>query len=339
MGESSRKTAALLRVSRRTLSSWDQQLRADRLRARPLGRPTLVASEERRAAATGFLVHNGPFISTAAFKAEHRDISRAELAALQREYRPAWRRKHTHERCVLNWSRPGSVWAIDFTHPSHRIDGGFPAIFNVRDLGSRQQLLWLPMTNEKAASVIDALGDLFWEHGGPLVIKLDKGPPFVERATKEFLRDRGVFALHSPPYCPRYNGACERSNWTMKQHTEHITEQAGRPGFRSCDDLLEARLRANRLTRPWGTNEQTPEQAWESRRHVTLDERRIMRQRHEEAEARARKRREIDVDVQLDHHTQAEIDRLALPSVLESIGLLHVTRGRATPPVTSRKVA
>jgi hypothetical protein len=27
-----------------------------------------VAAEERRAAATGFLVHNGPFISMAAFK-------------------------------------------------------------------------------------------------------------------------------------------------------------------------------------------------------------------------------------------------------------------------------
>ena len=110
----------------------------------------------------------------------------------------------------LHWLRPGSVWAIDFAHPPHRIDNCFPAIASVRDLASRQQLLWLPVSNETADTTIDALLDLFDEHGAPLVLKCDNGPAFVAQATKEFLRDRSVVTLYSPPYAPWYNGAIER---------------------------------------------------------------------------------------------------------------------------------
>ncbi len=70
---------------------------------------------------------------------------------------------------------------MDFTHPLYLIDGVLPAILNVRDLASRQQLLWLAVAREDAATVVEALADLFEEHGAPLVMKCDNGPAF--RAT------------------------------------------------------------------------------------------------------------------------------------------------------------
>src|SRR5262249_35898607 len=155
---------------------------------------------------------------------------------------------------------PGSVWAMDFSHPPHRIDGCFPAILNVRDLASHQQLLWLPVLREDAATAVDALDDLFATHGAPLVLKCDNGPPFRAQATKGLARNWSIFTLYSPPYCARYNGACERANRTLKELTEQIADQEGRAGFWTSDDLLMARLRANRLSRPWGPSGTTPDE-------------------------------------------------------------------------------
>ena len=188
---------------------------------------------------TSFLTAQGPSLSLATLKAEYPDVARAELASLRGNYCTWWRATHTVERCELDWRCPGSVWALDFSHPPHRIDGCFRAIFNVLDLASHQQLLWLAVDREDAATVIDALADLFEEHGAPLVLKCDNGPAFIARLTKGFLGEWSVFPLYSPPYCPRYNGGCERANRTLKELTAHRAESAGRAGFWTSDDLLD----------------------------------------------------------------------------------------------------
>ncbi len=164
---------------------------------------------------TDFLTTHGPAISVATLKAEFSDVARGELGALQGDFRKAWRTEHAPTRCDLTWLVPGSVWAMDFSHPPHRIDGCFPAILNVRDPASHRQLLWLPVLREDAATVVDALDDLFAAHGAPLVLKCDNGPAFRAQATKELARDRSIFTLYSRPYCARYNGAYERANRTL----------------------------------------------------------------------------------------------------------------------------
>ena len=130
---------------------------------------------------------------------------------------------------------------MDFSHPPHLIDGCFRAILNVLDLASHQQLLWLAVDREDATTVTGALADLFEEHGAPLVLKCDNGPAYRAGVTKGFLGACSVFPLYSPPYCPRYNGGCERANRTLKELTEHLAESAGRAGFWTSDDLLDAR--------------------------------------------------------------------------------------------------
>jgi len=140
---------------------------------------------------------------------------------------------------------------MDFRHPPRLIDCCYRAILNVRDLASHQQLLWLAVEQEDAATVMEALGAWFTEHGPPLV-KCDNGRAFRACATKALLLDWGIFTLYSPPYRAWYNASCERANRTLKELTAHLADQAGRPGFWTSDDLLAARLRANRLSRPWG---------------------------------------------------------------------------------------
>jgi transposase InsO family protein len=275
-GFSGPEAAALLDLSPRTLSCWYQRFTADDLEARPRGRPPQRAPAERSEAVRNFLAVEGPSLSVATLKAAYPDITRAELLSLRQNFCARWRAAHRVERCELEWLHPGNVWAMDFSHPPHLVDGWFRAIFNVVDLASHQQLLWLAVDREDTATVINALADLFEEHGAPLVLKCDNGPAFVARLTKSFLDEWSVFPLYSPPYCPRYNGGCERANRTLKELTEHLAESAGRAGFWTSDDLLEARQRANRLRRPWGAAGRTPEEAWNIRDPISLDKRENM---------------------------------------------------------------
>jgi len=231
----------------------------------------------------------------------------------------------------LEWLYPGSVWAMDFTHPPHLVEGVFPAILNVRDLASHQQLLWLAVEHEDTATVESALADLFARHGAPLVMKCDNGPAFRAQATKRFLLDCNVFTLYSPPYCARYNGGCERANRTLKELTAHVADRAGRPGFWKCDDLLAARLCANRLSRPWGSAGPTPEECWNMRVIMSLDKRKNMWQHLSSGIAAVRKQRGIDPAATFPHYTQTEIERIAAQPILEQLGLLHMTRRRITP--------
>jgi transposase InsO family protein len=330
-GWSTEETAAALGLSPRTLWHWDQGWGTDRLAPHPRGRPPQIAPVERQAEVTGFLELHGPSISLASLEAEYPDVARAELAGLKAEYRAEWRQDHAQEQCRLERLCHGSVWAMDFSHPPYLIDGVLPAILNVRDLASRHQLLWLAVAHEDAATVVEALADLVAEHGPPLVMKCDNGPAFRAQLTKRFLLGREIFTLYSPPYRAQYNGGCERANRTLKELTAQVADQAGRRDFWTSDDLLVGRLRANRLSRPWGPTGPTPEETWAARAVLSLDKRENMWQHLRSEIAAVLNQRMLDPTVALSHYIQAEIERIAAQPVLEQLGLLHITRRRITP--------
>jgi len=330
-GWSTGEAASALGLPRRTLAEWCQRADANDLCPCPRGRRPRVASEERRSQVLRFLELNGPSTSLSTLRAEHAELARAELVFLRGQFRVRWRAAHPTERCELDWLRAGSVWAMDFSHPPHRIDGCFPAILNVRDLATHQQLLWLPVEREDAATVVETLGDLFEEHGPPLVMKCDNGPGFRAAMTKQMLGDWRVFTLYSPPRRASYNGACERANRTLKELTAHPADQVGRARFWTSDDLHVARLRANRLTRPWGPFGPTPEESWTARTDLSLDERENMWQHLECEIAAVCGQRNVDVPDALTHYARTEIERIAAEPILQSLGLLHVTRRRVAP--------
>ena len=220
---------------------------------------------EQCRAVRSFLDESGPIVGLPALQCHYRQVPRVVLDEILCSFRDRWRQEHRRVICELEWDRPGAIWAMDFTHPPRLIDGVFPAILNVVDLGSRQQLCWLPVMHEDSATIQDVLRNLFEEHGAPLVIKSDNGPAFRAEASKEMLSDWGVFPLFSPPYCASYNGVCERANQTMKLMTAHVAERAGRGHWWRSEDLEEARSMANEVRRPWGASGPSPQEKWAAR--------------------------------------------------------------------------
>jgi transposase InsO family protein/transposase-like protein len=336
-GQTLSEVAAAVDVSSRTLSRWRHDWQTDRLALRPRGRPCRCAAPEIRNDVVAFLDEAGPATGLPTLQHHYPQVARAELVELLTTYRGDYRQAHVRQQSELHWLRPGSVWAMDFSHPPVAIDGYFPAIFTVRDLASQQHLLWLPVENEAADTVIDALHELFDEHGAPLVLKCDNGSSFVAAASKQFLCDRSVVTLYSPPYAPWYNGAIERANRSLKEITEHVADEAGHAGYWTSPDLHAARLRLNRLRRPWGADGPTPEEKWESRASLTMDERDVLFENLERTRHALCREREVDPDATLAHRLESEFVRLALQPVLESRGYLYVTRRRITPALLRRK--
>ncbi len=254
------EAAAVMGLPARTLSSWCRAWEVGGLETRPRGRPPMEVPADECGAVRNFLDCHGPIVGLPTLRSCYTHMPRVVLGEVLASFRDAWRSAHQRVICELEWTRPGAIWAMDFTHPPRLVDGVYPAILNVVDLGSRQQLLWLPTLGEDALTVHDALVELFKRHGAPLVMKSDNGPAFRAEATKGLLGDWSVFPLYSPPYCASYNGVCERANRTMKLMTAHIAERRDDGGCWRSEDLHEARLQANRLRRPWGALEESPKQ-------------------------------------------------------------------------------
>jgi len=330
---STQESASVLGIPARTLSSWRRSWEANGLVARPRGRPPLEVALEERRVVQSFLDTHGPLIGLPTLRSQYGHLPRVVLGEILGSFRDAWRQDHRRMICELEWNRPGAIWAMDFTHPPRLIDGVFPAILNVVDLGSRQQLLWLATLRQDAQTVCDALRDLFEQHGAPLVIKSDNGPAFRAEATKELLAQWSVFGLFSPPYCAAYNGVCERAGGSLKITTAHLAERAQRAGWWRSEDLHEARLIANRQRRPWGASGPSPEERWDERNISLLDERQNMWQEIERRRVQLREALGIDTDVSLPHYAQAEIDRDAASPVLAELGYFQVKRRRYTPAI------
>jgi transposase InsO family protein len=165
---------------------------------------------------------------------------------------------------------------MDHTEPPTAIDGQFDSVLTVRDLATGCVLAAHAVTSEDAASTIHILIDLFLRYGPPLVLKVDNGSAFVAQATVEFLNHYQVVLLRSPPYTPTYNGACEAGNGTIKHLTHTIAYRHDRPGHWTLDDLIAARLWANRRITD-RTQTQTPEQRFTERIATTANDRNNLR--------------------------------------------------------------
>jgi len=145
----------------------------------------------------------------------------------------------------LRWHHVGAVWAVDYAEPPQPIDGRYAALVSVRDLASGKQLAWLPVPEATAEQAAAALESLFREHGPPLVLKSDNGSPFTAEQSVALLREWQVVPWFSPPYTPRYNGACEAGIGGLKVRTHPLAAQHGRPGRWNSEDVEAARRLAD----------------------------------------------------------------------------------------------
>jgi hypothetical protein len=209
----------------------------------------------------------------------------------------------------------------------------------VRDLSSGQQLLWLPVADATAATVVEALRGLFVQYDPPLVLKSDNGSAFGAAAVQELLAERGVKNLFSPPQMPRYNGSIEAGIGSLTSRTEQRAARRGYPGDWTWDDATAARWEANATARPRGLRGPTPDELWVGLTPIPMTEREAFQQtatiRFAEIET-ATKGRPAHLSEEM--HRRA-MDRQAIRRALEEHGYLYFTRRRIPLPIRRRKTA
>ncbi len=336
-GRSARAAADRLSIAPAILADWARRWRDDHLAPQPLGRPPSRADRDTRNLVIAAFHFFGPGLGLPSLQKLFPLLARRELEDLARRYRHVYRQRHRSLATVLCWTRPGTVWAIDFTEPPLPVDATFPHVLLVRDLASGKTLAALPCPEQSGAVVRDALLALFLRHGAPLVLKSDNGSPLVDKSVRELLAAWGTIALLSPPGTPAYNGACEAGIGGLKTRAHHEAARHGRAGQWTCDDVEVARLVANQTARPRGFAAPTPDQMWNGDPTVAAAERVAL------AATVARLRTELSqqqpdgVPLACDLRAWASIERIAIGRALIELGYLQLRRRRITLPIRQRQ--
>jgi transposase InsO family protein len=328
--------AARLWVSPRTLRGWCHRWREQEREAGPRGRKPSRGPRERRLAVLAVLSLTGLHVGLPSLRRIFPELSRAELADLKWRMLRVRRRRGRVLGGVLTWTTPGTVWAMDHAHPPGRIDGLFRTMFMVRDLASSNQLDALPCIGETDIETCDRLEGLFLTLGPPLVLKCDNGSAFRSQRMRDLLNEYHVLDLLSPPRTPKYNGAIEAGNGSIKVRAHHEAARHGRPGEWTCDDLEAARLMANELGRPFGMNGPTPDEAWAARRRILDEERTALLVRTAECWLEDCRGRGYLPGVPIGRREADTMYRTALVRALIDKGLLVIGRTRISPPFLPR---
>ena len=303
------------------------------------GRPPDPISVDARRAVLAIFSVMGPHVGLPTLRQLLPELSRGALQEMQRRFRRACRRKGGLLLRVLQWHRPGAVWAMDFAEPPLPIDGIYAAEVHVRDLPSEKQLMALPAPDEGCVNVLSALDALAHWVGLPLVLKLDNGPAFVAAILKAWAAEHGVLLLYSPRYTPPYNGAIEAGIGSMHVRAHYEAARHDRAGRWTCNDLEAARLQANSTSRPWGVRGPTPDEAFADRRPITAAERAAFLAAYRRHASEEREARGIARDVTLQHEQQSSVDRAAIARTLIEQGFLSLRRRRFPQPISGHKAA
>jgi len=327
-------TARRLGLSASALSRWMRRWKEDRMMLRPRGRPVEDLDRDTRIGILSVFSLMGPHATLAALRDLFPEVARGALENLLERCRSVYRRRKRWLVHTLRWTRPGTVWAMDFTEPPAPIDGQYRRLLLVRDLASGRQLLALPCDGETAGVVVLALRFLFHLWGRPLVLKMDNGSAFISAEVETLLQEHGVFALFSPPGTPAYNGSVEAGIGSLEVRAFYESARHDRPGEWTCDDITAATRQANDTAHPWGLGGPTPERAWQSRTRLSETDAQLFRSAYDHQRERECTEREIPSWQRRSRWLRASIDRVALSRALIERGYLLIRSRRVTPPIT-----
>lgn len=305
--------------------------------ARIRGRPLHTATVGQRQQVVKFLSETtGPAIGLPSLRALFPLLPRCVLANLLSRYRRVWRHRYRRDGYRLEWHHPGRVWAMDHSEATQLIDGQYDQIFAVRDLGSHRQLTWSAVSGTGAEEACQVLEQLFVSHGPPLVIKSDQGSSFVSELMQELLKKWHVTPLFSPKRLPQYNGALERSNSTNKTYTHQQAVTQGHACFWTSENLAAAQALANTITRPWGHEGPSPDEAWQQRLPITAEQRHAFQTELEKQRDVARQELGLSELQELTPPQQDRLERRAISTALESLGYLSKQAVRRSPRKAKR---
>jgi transposase InsO family protein len=331
------RAAGHLGLSPATLERWCRRWRQDRMAWRPRGRRVGEVDRDTLRGILAMFDLMGPHASVAALRDLFPEVPRASLEGTLRRARRIFRRRQGWLLYTLRWTRPGTVWATDFTEPPAPVDGEYNRVLLVRDLASGRQMLALPCKGESTEVVLPSLQHLFARHGPPLVLKSDNGSAFIAKEVQARLQQSGVFSLLSPPRTPEYNGSIEAGIGSLEVRAFYESARHDRPGLWTSDDLAAATRQANEITRPAGLHGATPEQAWRVRVPLDKTEREAFESAYERHYMEEWTRRGVPVGSGPPPGRWASVDRVAISRALIERGFLLVRRRRITPPITARK--
>ena len=338
VGYTTTEVADLLHVTARTLRQWRHAGIPAGDSIRLIGRPASRSAPEHRNAVIHYLDLYGPGVGLPPLRAAFPTMTRAELDDLLARYRRVWRHRHQQPLHVLNWTTPGTVWAVDFAEAPNVVDGVGPYLLAVRDLASGKQLLWQPVPEATAAAAAEALAGLFMVLGAPLVVKSDNGSTFGAPAVATVLHSFGVLSLFSPPRTPSYNGAIEAGIGSLKARTAAHAARHGRSGWWTFDDVAAACLEANATARPRGPAGPTPDEVWAARASIAPADRVALAALVEEHRCTARRELVLPPTGPLPVMTDRAVDRVAIRCALVERGVLLFQR-RSIPQIIHRQKA
>lgn len=338
-GDRHADAARVLDIRRTTLAMWRERWHAGKLQARPLGRPVQRLSSETLRRIHDQLVVHGPGTGLATLQVIFPDVPRRELKVQLVRFRKKWLDEHKQLVESLRWTRPGAMWAMDFTEPDRPLEGPFTQVLLVRDLGSKRNLLWLPLERATGQAVFGALRSLIAKHGPPLVIKLDNAKAFDVPELQGLIEALNVLYLKSPPYAPWYNGSVESGIGTAKAYTHHAAARADHPEYWTCDDLEAGLRRANHYGRPEGLDGPSSDEVWMTRLSITSAERDSFRQQVLERWASLITKEQNEQGGPLSKPTLARAVRDAIQWALLAEGILEIRRRRISPAIKRAKAS
>ena len=325
--------AAAMMVPLRTLQKWEQEDGETGLELRPLGRKPERGTVEDRNKAVKTLRDNGPWVGVPTLKKFHPELGRDELMEIKRRYVHILEKRYKPVIRKLTWTRPGTVWAMDFTEPPNPVEEIFEQILVVEDLASGIPIEVVSLPGKTSRVVAAILQKLFMQHGAPLVLKSDNDSCFKSKRVRKVLEEWNVFLLLSPPRSPWYNGAVEHCIGDLKRFALYRALKNGRPFNWSCDDVSGAREFMTCVVRSDG---RTRKEVFEDRKSLTLDERIEFLCTYENKERRARAKLGLDPYEILGPGARAKVDRLALEWALVECRFLFF-RSRRISPVKKNK--
>jgi transposase InsO family protein len=255
-GWSPERFAAVFGLDLHTLRGWQAQVGKA---AQPLGAKPISATPQQRRAVADFVSLWNACLSFRDLQEHFPDLPRNALGNLFWAFVTARQRDPT---ICLRWTTPGAVWAMDFSHADHPIEGAFPYLFVVRDLASGFQIAALPCHKADGETAVKLLRSLFKRFPPPLVIKSDNGSHFVNFDMLVLLQSLDITLLLSPPYYPPYNGACEAGIGAIKTRIHHRAARDGDPTRWTLEQVEAARCEGN--YHDWAGGDTTPNDKWMS---------------------------------------------------------------------------
>ena len=123
----------------------------------------------------------------------------------------------------------------------------------------------------------------------------------------------------------------------MKTFTHQHALHEGHPFRWTSDDVDHARELANTLTRPWGYQGASPEEAWQACASITAEERELFLATVTLERFKAASQMISDDTTELDKRVPANINRQALSQSLQDLNYLHMTHVTRPPKKPRRR--